>query len=71
MTTAEAIAEGLVPYYCGYYRESAKYKTEWMCIDGSYNRRELNRRLAFKIRCDREDGYYGSRVKIVKTFRKA
>lgn len=55
-----------VPKYYGYYRESAKYRTEWMCMKSSTVRSEVKRYLDQLIREDRYSHYYGSRVKIVK-----
>lgn len=68
MTSEEAAAQGLVPYYNGYYRDSAKYKTEWICIVGSYDRHEVNKKLKREIQTDRFKGHYGSRMKIERVF---
>ena len=47
--------------YYGYYRESAKYKSEWYCIAS-----EVAEKLRRKLKIDRWSGRYGSRTKIVK-----
>lgn len=52
--------------YYGYYRESAKYKTEWICICKSENRVEVTRKLKQQVSRDRAQGNLGSRIKIVK-----
>ena len=52
--------------YYGYYRESAKYKTEWFCVAKSEWRPEVARKLRQMTAIDRAKGHYGSRTKIVK-----
>lgn len=52
--------------YYGYYRESAKYKTEWFCVAESEWRPEVARKLRQMTAIDRAKGHYGSRTKIVK-----
>lgn len=52
--------------YYGYYRESAKYKSEWYCIASSEFRSEVAEKLRRKLKIDRWSGRYGSRTKIVK-----
>ena len=57
-------SNGLIPYYVGYYRESAKYRTEWIDVIGSYDRHIVKDKLDKIIRQDRAKNLYGSRVKI-------
>ena len=64
MTNSEALANGFTPYYIGYYREAAKYRTEWIDVIGSYDRHTVKNKLDKIIRQDRAKHYYGSRVKI-------
>ena len=64
MTKSEALANGFTPYYVGYYRESAKYRTEWIDVIGSYDRHIVKDKLDKIIRQDRANHHYGSRVKI-------
>ena len=64
MTKSEILANGLIPYYIGYYRESAKYRTEWIDVIGSYDRHTVKDKLDKIIRQDRANHHYGSRVKI-------
>ena len=52
--------------YYGYYRESAKYKSEWFCIARSEIRSEVAEKLRWQIKIDRWRGFCGSRTKIVK-----
>ena len=52
--------------YYGYYRESAKYKSEWYCIASSEFRSEVAEKLRRKLKIDRWSGRYGSRTNIVK-----
>ena len=64
MTKSEALANGFTPYYVGYYRESAKYRTEWIDVIGSYDKHIVKDKLDKIIRQDRAKNHYGSRVKI-------
>ena len=52
--------------YYGYYRESAKYKSEWFCVARSEIRSEVAEKLSRRIKIDRWRSFYGSRTKIVK-----
>jgi hypothetical protein len=50
--------------YYGYFRESAKYKTEWICFCKSEDRKEVSK----QIRLEKIKHYkdHGVRFKIVK-----
>jgi hypothetical protein len=50
--------------YYGYIRESAKYRTEWICICKSENRKEVSKRL--RIESIKNQHNHGFRTKIVK-----
>ena len=52
--------------YYGYYRESNKYKTEWLLVAKSANRKIVSSKLKTMISKDRAERYYGSRIKIEK-----
>lgn len=52
--------------YYGYYRESAKHKTQWICVCKSENRAEVTFKLKQQINRDRAQGHLGSRIKIIK-----
>ena len=60
------MAKVKVTKYFGYYRESAKYKTEWYFIKESFVRKEVREKLNQMIKDDRYNRYYGSRAKIEK-----
>ena len=53
--------------YHGYYRESAKYRTEWIWVASDPDRKNVKKKLDHMIRMDRIiHNHHGSRIKIVK-----
>lgn len=52
--------------YYGYYRESAKHRTEWICVTKSECREDVKFKLKLIISRDRSMFHFGSRAKITE-----